>query len=100
MSYLPPPRLASDDVDVRSPFSVIGSTKRVWNITRTTKPLTIPLAILVLCITIPLSVCWLVIILLLAPITIPWRSWRRSGRNTKKAAIAHKELIDTIHGNR
>ena len=100
MSYLPPPRLTSDDVDVRSPFSVIGSTKRVWRITRSTKPLTIPLAILLLCLTIPLSVSWLQIVLVLAPITLPWRAWRRSGRNTKKQAIQHKESLDTIHGLR
>jgi Flp pilus assembly protein TadB len=96
VSYLPPPRLLSDDVDVRSPFSIVGAQKRVWSITRTVKPLTIPLAIILAIIVFPLTLVWAIVILLLAPIAIPWRAMRRSARNTKKAAIQHKEVLDAI----
>ena len=63
MSYLPAPRLASDDVDVRSPFSIVGAQKRVWSITRTVRPLTIPLAFVLAIIVLPLTLVWTVVIL-------------------------------------
>ena len=96
MSYLPPPRLISDDVDVRSPWSIIGAQKRLWRITRTSKPLTIPLALILCLPVLALTLVWFVVIILTSPIAIPYRAFRRSARNTKKAAIQNKEILDAL----
>ena len=48
---------------MRSPFSIVGAQKRVWSITRTVRPLTIPLAFVLAIIVLPLTLVWAVVIL-------------------------------------
>lgn len=88
--------LASERVVIQSPMSFVGSTRRIWKITRVGNPivrwaLAVPAAVILL------AFAWIVVAawtLLFGIFLVPWRLLRRGSRRRKQDALRHREILE------
>jgi hypothetical protein len=93
MNYLPPAKLASEDISVNSPLSYAGSSTRIWRMTRHVKLVTVPLALILVTLAWVFVTLWYVITSPLFIWLVIWRGFRRNSRMNKVTAMRHRELL-------
>lgn len=86
--------LASEQVVIQSPMSFVGSTRRIWKITRVGHPalkvLLVPLAVALLLVAWTVVACWTVVF---GIFLVPYRLLRRGQRRRRQDALRHRELL-------
>lgn len=95
-------KLASEKVVISAPTSFSGSAARIWKITDNDNAalkwlLLIPIALTLISFAWFLVAMWYVVIFgLFGILVIPFRLLTRSGRNRKRDALQHRELLEAI----
>lgn len=98
-------KLASEKVVVSAPFSFIGSTQRIWRITKTnnvvTKLVLVPLALVLIAGAWVFVTCWYFIMYVLFGVFFfLYRLLRRGSRKRKQEKLRHREVLDAIKQQR
>ena len=95
-------KLASEKVIVSAPTSFSGSAARIWKITDSDNAwlkwfLLVPVALMLVFMAWSFVAIWYFIIFgLFGIFVIPFRLLTRSGRNRKRNALQHRELLEAI----
>ena len=98
-------KLASEKVVVSAPTSFSGSAARIWKITNSDNAwlkwfLLVPLALILIFMAWSFVAIWYFIIFgLFGIFVIPFRLLTRSGRNRKRNALQHRELLAAVRDN-
>lgn len=82
--------LASERVVIQSPMSFVGSSRRIWKITDKVKPLTVPLAVLLIALAWVIVAAWT---LFFGIFLVPYRLLRRGSRKRKQENLRHRETL-------
>lgn len=98
-------KLASEKVIVSAPTSFSGSAVRIWKMTDSDNAwlkwlLLVPVALILIFMAWSFVAIWYFIIFgLFGIFVIPFRLLTRSGRNRKRNALQHRELLEAIKDN-
>ena len=98
-------KLSSKKVIVSAPTSFWGSAARIWKITNTDNELLkwlvlIPTALFLVFMAWSFVAIWYFVIFgLFGIFVIPFRLLTRSGRNRKRNALQHRELLEAVRNN-
>jgi Flp pilus assembly protein TadB len=98
-------KLASEKIVISAPTSFSGSAARIWKITATENTLLkwtmlVPIALcLIMCVWMLVAMWYIIIFGLFGIFVIPFRLLTRSGRNRKRNALQHRELIEAVRNN-
>lgn len=86
--------LDSEKVVIQSPLSFVGSSRRIWKITRqdnvVVKVLAVTLAVLLVAVAWVFVAAWT---LLFGIFLVPYRLLRRGQRKRKMEALRHREVL-------
>ena len=90
----------SESMHVNAPTSYAGSAARIWrparNVNGWLQIITIPAALIAICLAWIFVTCWYVMMALAFFITIPYRMIRRGGRKKKIEQQRHSEMLEAI----
>jgi Flp pilus assembly protein TadB len=95
-------KLASEKVVVAAPMSLAGSAARIWKITDLVPNVFVKWMLLVPIASMLVVMAWMVVAvwyILFGILLVPYRLIRRSGRKSKRQALQHRELLDSINKN-
>ncbi len=87
--------LASEQIIVAAPLSLVGSAQRIWRITKNSKHSFWMKTLAIMLI----GMSWVGVLLwyaLFGLLIVPYRLIRRSQRNSKKRELQHRELLESI----
>ena len=93
--------MKSENIIIQSPFSAVGSARRVWLLTKVgpawLKVLTVPVALMLAASCFVAFGTWTLISTTLgAIVVIPWRLIRRGSRKRKVEAKRHAEMLAAV----
>jgi Flp pilus assembly protein TadB len=95
-------KLASEKVVISAPTSFSGSAARIWKMTDSDNVwlkwlLLVPIALGLIFMAWSFVVIWYVVIFgLFGIFVIPFRLLTRSGRNRKRTALQHREVLEAV----
>lgn len=98
-------QLKSEKIVVSAPTSFSGSAARIWKITDSDNAtlkwlLLVPIALCLIFMAWSFVAIWYFIIFgLFGIFVIPFRLLTRSGRNRKRNALQHRELLEAVRNN-
>ena len=98
-------KLASEKIVVSAPTSFSGSAARIWKMTDSDNValkwlLLVPIALCLIFMAWSFVAIWYFIIFgLFGIFVIPFRLLTRSGRNRKRNALQHRELLEAVRNN-
>jgi Flp pilus assembly protein TadB len=98
-------KLASEKVVISAPTSFSGSAARIWKMTDSDNAwikwlLLVPIALGLIFMAWSFVAIWYVVIFgLFGIFVIPFRLLTRSGRNRKRNALQHRELLAAVRDN-
>lgn len=98
-------KLASEKVVVSAPTSFSGSAARIWKMTETNNYLLkwillVPVTLMLILMAWSFVAIWYFIIFgLFGIFVIPFRLLTRSGRNRKRTALQHREVLEAVQNN-
>jgi Flp pilus assembly protein TadB len=99
-------KLASEKVVISAPTSFSGSAARIWKMTDSDNAwlkwlLLVPVALMLIFIAWSFVAIWYFIIFgLFGIFVIPFRLLTRSGRNRKRNALQHREVLEALRDSR
>ncbi len=99
-------KLASEKVVISAPTSFSGSAARIWKMTDSDNAwlkwlLLVPVALMLIFIAWSFVAIWYFIIFgLFGIFVIPFRLLTRSGRNRKRNALQHREVLEAVRDSR
>ena len=97
--------MKSEHIIIQSPFSAVGSARRVWLLTKVGPPwlkvLTVPVALMLGASCFVAFGMWTIATTVLgAVVVIPWRLIRRGARKRKVEAKRHAEMLAAVKGGK
>lgn len=98
-------KLASEKIVVSAPTSFSGSAARIWKITESDNDLLkwlllVPIALGLIFMAWSFVAIWYFVIFgLFGIFVIPFRLLTRSGRNRKRNALQHRELLEAVRNS-